>query len=143
MQCIRRVLYNVVSCRIIGQRHGMASTLPKKQAGSPTTRNQPVLVALGKRIKALRIESDMSQLELAFGCELDRSYISLIERGQANPSMLTIGVIAYVLQVSLSTLFEGNKHTVLPSAQPGGAKRRGNQASHEKRPPEQRRKTLR
>lgn len=108
-----------------------------------SVKGEPVSIALGKRLKALRIAADKSQTELAFDCELDRTYVSLIERGLANPSLWTLGVIAHVLKMTVPDLFEGNRHTVLPSAKAGGVKRRKNQASHEEKPKGTRRSHLR
>ncbi|RYH69157.1 MAG: XRE family transcriptional regulator [Alcaligenaceae bacterium] len=91
---------------------------------------------------ALRIAADRSQVELAFDCEFDRTYISLIERGRANPSLWTLGTIAHALGLTVPDLLEGNTHTVRPSTQ-AGVKRRKNQASHEERSEGARRSALR
>ena len=47
----------------------------------------------------------MSQEALAAKCELDRTYISGIERGTRNPSLTNILKIADSLSVSASELF--------------------------------------
>jgi len=39
-------------------------------------------------------------------CQLDRTYISGIERGKRNVSLKNIAVIAVALQISLTALFE-------------------------------------
>lgn len=39
---------------------------------------------VGKRIKSLRIKQGLSQEEFAFRCEMDRTYITSIERGKRN-----------------------------------------------------------
>ncbi|RYH20551.1 MAG: XRE family transcriptional regulator, partial [Alcaligenaceae bacterium] len=62
-----------------------------------TQRTEQVSLELGARLKKLRIEANRSQDELAFDCELDRTYISLIERGRANPSLWTLATIAHSL----------------------------------------------
>ena len=46
--------------------------------------------AFGKTLKKMRQDADLSQEELAFECELDRTYISLLERGRRQPSLKTI-----------------------------------------------------
>lgn len=120
------------------------TTVPKSTpASADAPRTEDISVALGQRLKVLRIAANMSQAELAFDCELDRTYISLIERGLANPSLWTLGTVAHALKVTLSELVEGNHHTVMPSGNAGGLKRRKNQASHEARPPGTRRSQLR
>jgi len=48
----------------------------------------------------------MSQLDLAFAAEVDRTVISRIERGLANPSVLTLATICYALGITLSDLFK-------------------------------------
>lgn len=107
-------------------------------------RRAPISVALGKRVKELRIEADRSQAELAFDCELDRTYISLVERGLANPSLWTLGALAYALKTTVPELLRGNVHLVKPSMGATESKRRSNQASHEaNRPVGSRRSQLR
>ena len=105
-------------------------------------RVESVSVVLGLRLKELRIAADLSQAQLAFDCELDRTYISLMERGLANPSLWTLGTIAHVLKLTLPDLLKGNEHTVPPSHEDGD-KRRKNRASHEERPEGTRRSQLR
>ncbi len=46
----------------------------------------------------------MSQEELAFQCEIDRTYISKVERGVANPSLLILARVADVLKVNIEEL---------------------------------------
>ena len=41
----------------------------------------------------------MSQEELAFNAEIDRTYISQLERGIANPSLLILSRVANALDV--------------------------------------------
>jgi transcriptional regulator with XRE-family HTH domain len=115
----------------------------KKSAPQNQPRIEAVSVALGQKLKELRIKANLSQSELAFDCELDRTYISLIERGLANPSLWTLATIAHGLTVTLSDLLDGNPHTVLPSSLGDGVKRRKNQASHDLRPAGSRRSHLR
>lgn len=61
---------------------------------------------LGKRVRALRREMGISQEELAFRAEIDRTYISQIERGIGNPSLLVLFKIGGVLGVTVLDLFE-------------------------------------
>lgn len=65
----------------------------------------PVCVALGQNLKALRILAAKSQEELAVDAEVDRTYISSIERGVANPSVLALAQICFALNVSFADLF--------------------------------------
>ncbi len=59
----------------------------------------------GARLHELRKARDMSQEELAFAADLDRSYLSAIERGKRNLSLVNIHRIADALQVGAEELF--------------------------------------
>lgn len=69
---------------------------------------------IGQRIKELREEQDMSQKDLSFAADLDRSYIASVENGQRNISIVNIEKIATALGVTLKEFFnhgEFNKHS--------------------------------
>lgn len=61
----------------------------------------------GKRVREVRTKEGLSQEKLGFESGLDRTYISGIERGERNPSLINIGKIAKALKVSLEKLFKG------------------------------------
>ncbi|MEI8087621.1 MAG: helix-turn-helix domain-containing protein [Paludibacter sp.] len=61
---------------------------------------------LGLRIKALRDIKGMAQKDLAYGADLDRSYIASVESGQRNVSIVNIEKIAIALGVSVKQFFE-------------------------------------
>jgi transcriptional regulator with XRE-family HTH domain len=63
----------------------------------------------GASIREARKRLNISQEELGFRTELDRTYISGIERGERNPSLENIGKIAKALNVPLSQLFSFHK----------------------------------
>ena len=65
------------------------------------------LTQLGMRIRYLRKEQKMSQLDLALEAEVNKNYISDLERGCRNPSILVLEKIAKALGVSLEILFQG------------------------------------
>ena len=65
----------------------------------------PDLVALGKRLRALRKEADLTQEELAERAKLSANYVGQIERGEKNPGALALFALARGLQVSPGTLF--------------------------------------
>jgi transcriptional regulator with XRE-family HTH domain len=71
----------------------------------PQARSAPITAALGQRIKQCRHAADKSQETLAFEAQVDRTYISAIERGLANPSVETLANICHCLNVTLSELF--------------------------------------
>ncbi len=64
---------------------------------------------IGQRIKELREEQGMSQKDLAYAADLDRSYIASVENGQRNISIVNIEKIAIALGVSLKELFNNVK----------------------------------
>ncbi len=62
---------------------------------------------IGKRIRETREKVEMSQKDLAYSADLDRSYIASVESGQRNISIVNLEKIANTLGVSLSELFKG------------------------------------
>jgi transcriptional regulator with XRE-family HTH domain len=68
-----------------------------------------VKVKIGQRIKELREASNMSQKDLSYAADLDRSYIASIENGQRNVSIVNIEKIASALGVTLKKFFENAK----------------------------------
>ncbi len=65
------------------------------------------LTQLGMRIRYLRKSKGMSQLDLALEAEINKNYISDLERGTRNPSLIILEKVAHALEVDLSTLFKG------------------------------------
>ncbi len=63
----------------------------------------------GKRIEFLRKKQNLSQEELAFKCELHRTYIGAIERGEKSPTLNTMEKIANGLNIEIVELFEKNE----------------------------------
>ena len=72
---------------------------------------QMLVQAFGAKLRQLRQASGLSQEELAARCELDRTYIGGIERGERNPSLKNIYLIAAALDVAVSDLFSGPYET--------------------------------
>lgn len=64
---------------------------------------------VGKRIKYLRNQVGLSQEELADKAELDRTYITSVECGKRNISIVNIEKIANALNVSMAVLFDFDK----------------------------------
>jgi transcriptional regulator with XRE-family HTH domain len=63
-----------------------------------------VLRAFGVKVRKLRASKNLSQEALAELAELDRTYISGIERGLRNVSLINIHRIARALRVSARNL---------------------------------------
>jgi transcriptional regulator with XRE-family HTH domain len=65
---------------------------------------QQFLRTLGDRIREQRQARKWTQTDLAEKCELHRTFIGSVERGERNVSILNLRLIARVLRVSLSDL---------------------------------------
>lgn len=63
-----------------------------------------VLAMLGKRVRSLRQQQGLTQEQLGEKASLDPTYISGIERGVRNPSLLILSRLARALQVQLTDL---------------------------------------
>ena len=62
--------------------------------------------AVGKRIKELRNKLGISQEELADIAGLDRTYITSVERGNRNISIVNIEKLSNALKVTLTEFFD-------------------------------------
>ncbi|GBE91312.1 helix-turn-helix domain-containing protein [Nostoc cycadae WK-1] len=60
----------------------------------------------GERLRYLRNIYKLSQEDLAHLCDLDRSYIGGVERGERNVSLLNIKKIADALSISPREFFD-------------------------------------
>ncbi len=67
---------------------------------------------IGQRIKELREITSMSQKDLAYSADLDRSYIASVENGSRNISIVNIEKIAIALNVNLKEFFNNEKFDV-------------------------------
>ena len=64
-----------------------------------------LLVKFGDRVRNARLALGLSQEKFAFECGLDRTYISSVERGKRNVSLINIYKIASALGTSPAELF--------------------------------------
>lgn len=62
-------------------------------------------IAFGQRVAELRKKAGYSQEQFAYKCDVDRTYIGIIERGEKSPTLNTISKIAAALAISKSELF--------------------------------------
>lgn len=62
-------------------------------------------VAFGARVRELRTRNGWSQEDFAHRANLDRTYVSGIERGIRNPTLDIIHRLAETLDVSAADLF--------------------------------------
>jgi transcriptional regulator with XRE-family HTH domain len=58
-------------------------------------------------LQRLRKNKELSQDALAAECELDGTYISLLERGQRQPTVTTLFKLSKVLGISPSSIIKG------------------------------------
>ena len=63
------------------------------------------LVCFGKKVKELRKQKGLSQEALALLCDLDRSYIGGVERGERNISLINIYKITLALNINIKDFF--------------------------------------
>ncbi|ACX81546.1 anaerobic benzoate catabolism transcriptional regulator [Aggregatibacter actinomycetemcomitans] len=63
------------------------------------------LVCFGKKVKELRKQKGLSQEALALLCDLDRSYIGGVERGERNISLINIYKITLALNIDIKDFF--------------------------------------
>ncbi|MGN1295255.1 MAG: helix-turn-helix domain-containing protein [Bacilli bacterium] len=64
---------------------------------------------LGMRITYLRKQKKMSQLALSIEAEINKNYLSDLEKGRRNPTLLILNKIATALNCDLSYLLQGVK----------------------------------
>ena len=67
------------------------------------------LQSLGFRIRELRLARGLTQEQLGERCELHRTFIGSVERGERNVSILNIRLIARILRVPLAELVDESK----------------------------------
>ncbi len=72
----------------------------------PTDEDKERLRRFGARVRQLRKERKMSQEALALTCDLDRSYVGGIERGERNIGLLNVHRLATALAVEPAALFD-------------------------------------
>ena len=66
--------------------------------------NYNINIFFGKKVAEIRKNQHLSQEELADRCELHRTYIGAIERGEKSPTLNTIEKIANGLNVKIHEL---------------------------------------
>ena len=64
------------------------------------------LQKFGKRLKTLRLDKELTQLELAEILDMSPNFIGMIERGERNTTVENVFKIARALNIKPSNLFE-------------------------------------
>ena len=70
-------------------------------------RRADIPVRFGQRVRMLRQDQGYSQESFAYACELDRTYVGGIERGERNVALRNIEKIADTLGITVSELVDG------------------------------------
>lgn len=68
--------------------------------------NTKILKNFGATLKKKRKQTELSQEELAEKLGIHRTYMSFLERGMRNPSLLLLFKISRALKIKLPELFE-------------------------------------
>ena len=67
---------------------------------------------VGDNVKRLRLAAGLSQAELAHRMGVDRAYVSGLEQGQRNPTIISLWHVAKALDVSMRSFFDEPKKGV-------------------------------
>ena len=71
-----------------------------------TSQDLEFLVQLGLRIQQIRHSKGITQIELSYRCEMERSNMRRIEAGGTNPTILTLRKIASALGVEIEDILQ-------------------------------------
>jgi len=72
-----------------------------------TMSDSKILQRFGERVRELRAAAEYSQEAFAEECDLDRTYMGGIERGERNLGLRNIERIAEALGITIAELMEG------------------------------------
>ena len=61
-------------------------------------------IRIGRSVRVARVKLGLSQEGLAALCELSRTYVGEVERGDVSPSITTLDKIAKALDTKISSL---------------------------------------
>ena len=75
--------------------------MPRKQ------QKPDILLRFGDQLRRLRKDRGYSQEGFAHLCDMDRTYISGVERGKRNITLRNMEIIATTLGLSVSELMDG------------------------------------
>jgi transcriptional regulator with XRE-family HTH domain len=70
---------------------------------------EDVRLLVGRNVKRLRIAAGLTQAALAERMGVDRAYVSGLELGQRNPTVVTLWHITKALGVKLHALFDDER----------------------------------
>ena len=67
---------------------------------------ETILVTIGKNLRKVRKEKGITIERLSFLSAVNKNYISDLERGNRNPSVVTLDRLAFALKVDVKIFFE-------------------------------------
>ena len=65
-----------------------------------------ILIEFGKHLKMLRKKENLTQKQFALKSGLHINYIGMLERGERNPSLKNLSIIADTFNITLSELMD-------------------------------------
>lgn len=84
----------------------MHSKFFNKMGAAYSKEEKSYLLKVGNKIRQLRTDNGLSQEKLSFACDLDRTYIGSVERGERNISVINLKKIAQALNTDPSELLK-------------------------------------
>jgi DNA-binding XRE family transcriptional regulator len=111
----RRVSYTLTSFAetshlntALATHHTVSLSPPVRRTRDESNYFLPLSVSrrFGEKLKMLRTQRNMTQLQMAIIFGLDRSFISDLERGRKAASIATLEIIALGMKISLSELLQ-------------------------------------
>jgi transcriptional regulator with XRE-family HTH domain len=72
----------------------------------PNLDDEKFLQVLGNRLRKAREERQWTQAQLGDACDLHRTFIGSVERGERNLSILNVRLLAKKLRLRLADLFQ-------------------------------------
>jgi transcriptional regulator with XRE-family HTH domain len=109
--CLYQLLCEVCMIQKLSPQDAKKSLSPRKQhraSSKSAALDTAEGVNVGRRLRELRAEHDLSIRALAEKSSLAINTLSLIENGKTSPSVSTLQQIAAALQVSITAFFETN-----------------------------------
>jgi transcriptional regulator with XRE-family HTH domain len=101
---------------------------------APATPPRVLELAIGRRIRGLRRQRDLSTVDLSAAAGISTGMLSKIENGQISPSLSTLQSVAEALGVSISSLFatfeERQDCSYVPAGRGVTIERRGTKVGH-------------
>jgi len=89
------------------------------KVGGATPGTRDINARIASRVRALRADLGMSLDALGAKCDVSRSMISLVERGESSPTAVVLEKIAAGLGVPLASLFDDSSAAASPVSRPG------------------------